>query len=182
MKRYVRANNTDNYILLLDILVCQEHLSIECDEQLYDVVSSAEFEDFELDILTACEIRGYELHDEHTSSSSNSKYYIYIKKTDTGKLRVLVNLRVSNHHAKDRIIKGKFIREKELRRKYTAKIAKEIAEKEFNQKSGYSNRQINVIIDGSIFCNYEDALRAIEYKLDEFNRTSSAIEEGQGNE
>lgn len=174
MKRYIHYTSTHNK--------STELLELDVDIHTYsDVVSAAsildlndsEFFAFESDILENCEMRGYQLEDSYQSDieSSVSQYYIYSKTNEDGtRLRVLVKIRVSDHELPDRQFNGRTVPSGKLAYDHVHERARELAKARFNQTSGYRPRSIDIIFDDEHFTSYEDALRQIEAKLDEFDR------------
>ena len=163
MKRYIRYTSTHNKLtelleLEVDVYMCSDPVSAASVLDLND----SEFFAFESDILENCEMRGYQLEDS---------YQIYSKTNEDGtRLRVLVKIRVSDHESPDRQFKGRTVPSGRLAYDHVHERARELAKARFNQTSGYRPRFIDIVFDDEHFNSYEDALRQIEAKLDEFDR------------
>ena len=174
MKRYIRYTSTHNKLtelleLEVDVYMCSDPVSAASVLDLND----SEFFAFESDILENCEMRGYQLEDSYQSSveGSVSQHYIYSKTNEDGtRLRVLVKIRVSDHESPDRQFKGRTVPSGRLAYDHVHERARELAKARFNQTSGYRPRFIDIVFDDEHFNSYEDALRQIEAKLDEFDR------------
>lgn len=133
-------------------------------------INNPAFQDFELDILEACDIRGFELIDESKSSvaGSNSHYCTFVKTTEDGtRLKVYLKIRISDHEIGDdsrRDIPKYSKRDQD----YVNKRAKQYAQENFGQPRGYRARRIDIVFNDDNYTSYESALRAIEDRLDDF--------------
>lgn len=174
MKRFVKYRNTfdnsNSEMMKLTIEVVFEREEVAA-STILDINDSRYF-DFEHAILMACELRDFELIESYRSDSENSvsQYYIYTKTDPNGvKLKLLVEIRISDHTAPGRRIRGKNVSQEKLRNEFLKGKAKEIAQDKFNQTRGFRWRPIDIVFDDDHFTSYEQALREIEDRLDEFD-------------
>lgn len=164
MKRLVNSNE-----LNLDVTVhfYKDNVSAA---SILDINDPA-FQDFELDILEACDIHDFELIDDKKSSvkGSASHYYTFIKTNQDGtKLKIYLKIRISDHEIGDdsrRSIPNYAKRDQD----FVNRRAKEYAKENFNQPRGYRARRIDIVFNDENYTSYESALRAIEDKLDDFD-------------
>ena len=180
MKRLMRYYNTFNSdkaeLLKLSVEVIFDKEEIAA-SSILDINDSAYF-DFKEAILMACGLRDFELVESYQSDIDNSisQYYIYTKTDPEGvKLKIIVEIRISDHPAPGRDIHGQFVSQQELRNNYLKQKAKRIAEEKYGQKRGFKWRAIDIIFNDDHFTSYEDALREIENRLDEFDPESKYI-------
>ena len=132
-------------------------------------IDSSEFNSFETEVFGAFLLHGYELESchDHESDSGHSYYYVYTKVENDIKLKMIVELRLSDHPANDRMIKGKLVPNKKSAEAHLKKLAQELATK-YGQTRGYRYRRIDIIFDDNHYTSYEEALREIENKLDSY--------------
>lgn len=134
-------------------------------------IANPDFQAFELDLLEMCEIYDFELVEDHASSNKDSlsHYYTYIRTNKDGtKLKVYLKIRISDHAIDDDSSRD-IASYKKRDEAYVKNKAKEYAETHFSQPRGYRARRIDVIFNDQNYASYEQALRAIEKKLDEFD-------------
>lgn len=101
---------------------------------------------------------GYELYNdpEYTHQSnrgSESWYYTFVKVEDYVEIRVVVNVRISDHVNKD----GKNYTADDRRSKYVGRISDELAD-EFEVKPRPMRVPINIVFDDNHFTSYTRAL------------------------
>ena len=170
LKRYIhRSVNYNELLLELEIEVNVES-SINC-SSILDVNDPAFF-DFESSILGAFELHDFELIDSYKSEypDSLSQYYVYAKTNSEGtKLKIFLKVRVSDHIVPDRLIRGELSKHKDKDLSYTYQEAKNYASDKYNQKRGFKARPLDIIFNDDHYISYEQALRAVEDKLDEFD-------------
>lgn len=172
MKRLVYVSKRNRKSSMLELCVEVEYFRDAVEAASILNLTDPAFLDFEADILTACEIHDFELDDSYQSNEDNSvsQYYVYVKTTDDGsKLKVFLKIRISDHIPPDREIDGEMTTYDERDSKYVKQKAKDYAMTHFNQPRGYRARRINIIFNDDNYTSYEQALRAIESKLDEFD-------------
>ena len=172
MKRLIyRSINYPTELLELDVYIELKENYVEA-SSILDINDPA-FKDFEINVLSACELHDFELEDSYASDNKDSisQYYIYVKTNRDGtKLKVLLKIRVSDHVLDDRKLNGKLVTYNKRDLKYMNDQAKEYASKHFNQSRGYRARHLNIVFNDDLFTSYEDALRAIEESLDDFDK------------
>lgn len=129
---------------------------------------SAEFRDFEDDILDAFDLRGYELEDEMHSNRNNSKsrYYMFTKVTDDEILEILVRLRISDHTAPDRMVDGQKARQKDLSDQFVKDYTKKLVETKYPESKKYKIKNITILFNDIDYNSYDEALDAITNRLD----------------
>ena len=166
-----RSVNYPTELLELDVCVNLVDSSVEA-SSILDIDDPA-FRDFEINILSACELHDFELEDSYASNSQDSisQYYIYVKTNEEGtKLKILLKIRVSDHVIPDAEIDGKLISYNERDRRYMNQQAQQYAKEHFNQSRGYRARHLDIVFNDDKFTSYEEALRAIEDNLDDFDK------------
>lgn len=135
-------------------------------------INDSEFFDFEGSLLDILDMHDFNLEDSYQSSQKDSisQYYILTKlNEDKTRLRVFVKLRVSDHAVPNRTYRGREISHEKIDDGYTKREAKKFAIDRYNQERGYHPRRLDIIFDDAHYTSYEQALRAIESKLDEFD-------------
>lgn len=171
MKRLVYRNDDNSTeVLELDIFVELAEDAV-LGKSILDVDDPA-FVDFEINIMSACDIHDFELIDEYASNNPNSlsKYYVYEKTNEEGtKLKVLLKIRVSDHTIPDRKASGKLTTYTKRDQRYMNHEAKKLATEKYGQSRGYRARHLNIVFNDENFTSYEAALRAIEGSLDDFD-------------
>ncbi len=152
------------FLFIVDVIVDVEIIEASF---VYDP-DSAEFRDFEDDILDAFDLRGYELEDEMYSdrNGSKSRYYMFTKVVNNEILEVLVKLRVSDHMPDDRIRRGQTIKQKDLSKKFAKDYADKLIERHYPNTKKYKIRNINILFNDVNYQSYDEALNAITDKLD----------------
>ena len=126
-----------------------------------------DLDEFLINMLGAFDSYDYELYDEHKSNRKNSDsiYYVFIKKEDEKTLKVLVEVRLSDHELPDRTKNGEYVTGTQLANKYLNDEAKKLANS-FGKSKGYKKRFINLVMNGIHYNNYEEALQTIEDSLE----------------
>lgn len=126
---------------------------------------SAEYRSFVESMVATFDLAGYELSNNpewtHKSNrGSESWYYTFLKSEDNIEIKIVVNVRVSNHTPHDK----PWGTHEQLRSKYARRLAEEIA-KDTNQSSVPYPASINVIIDGKSLKSYYAAVVYIRRQL-----------------
>jgi len=171
MKRWIMYDSIYNNSTLLelevDVNLYDESSEIASSTKFYDSMDTA-FYSFEEDLLNACEIHEFELEDCYSSNNPNSDslYYILTKTNEEGtKLKIFLKIRISDHTVSDRP-GSKYV---DRDAKYVKDQAQKLAMERYNQKRGWRARRIDIVFDDDHYTSYEQALRAIENRLDEFD-------------
>lgn len=176
MKRWIHATSTYNdNTELLEIDVFIHYVETEVQSNSILDIYDSEFADFEGSLLDILDMYDYNLEDAYTSNrlNSNSKYYILTKTSEDGiRLRVFVKLRISDHEVPDRVKYGKLDKSKRRDSSHIKKEAKDFAKDRYGQIRGYRPRRIEIIFNDEHYTSYEEALRAIQEALDQFDKDS----------
>lgn len=172
MKKWVHATSTYNENTeLFEIDIFVHYIEDRVHSNSILDVHDSEFADFEGSLLDILDMYDYNLEDAYVSNkNTNSRYYILTKTNEGGtRLRVFVKLRVSDHEVPDRVKYGQLDKYKQRDRDYINKEAKQFAEQQYGQIRGYRPRRIEIIFNDEHYTSYEQALRAIQEALDQFD-------------
>lgn len=128
---------------------------------------SNEYQSFIKGMVMAFEDAGYELYNDPTythqsNQGSQSWYYTFLRIEDYVEIRIVVNVRISDHFNKDR----PWGTANERRQKYTTKVRDQL-EQEYQVSKKPMRVPVEIIFDDDNYDSYTDALFAIHDKIDD---------------
>lgn len=128
-----------------------------------------EYSNFEENLQTNLELRGFTLEEEHESNRENSisKYLTFSKTEDDKVLKVVLVIRISDHKGRSKqISKGVWKSDKQLRSHFAGKQAKKLLdEKQLTPSDDMIVEALDIIFNETHFTSYESALRSVIKKV-----------------
>lgn len=166
MKRLIRSKTIFEYEW--DIDICPQTSSI-ASSTILDTRSN-EYQSFIEGLIDNFETYGYELYNdpEYTHRSnfgSDSWYYTFLKVEDYVEIRIVVNVRISDHDNVDRLHRTAAQR----RSSYVNKIGDELAD-EFKTNPKPLKVPINIVFNDNNFTSYTQALFAVHDQLEDIEK------------
>ena len=169
MFRYIRSSNTYTPdILDIDIYIDKATCCVV--DSAKDTIlnySDSAFRDFETNIYEFITAFGFTLESE-THREDNSHYYIYEYNLKDRKLLLRVRLRLSDHYADDREIRGKSYNSERMSEHNLQDQTKTDAKAKYGERARYGSRVINIVFNGENFTSYDYAQIAIEDTIADF--------------
>lgn len=128
---------------------------------------SNEYQAFIEGMVTAFDDAGYELYNDpsythQSNKGSDSWYYTFLKIENQVEIRVVVNIRISDHYNPDK----PWGTAEQLRQKYTMKV-RDALEQEYQVKPKPMKVPVNIIFNDDNYTSYMDALFGIRDKIDD---------------
>lgn len=136
-------------------------------------VVTNEYEDFIDTLMYLLNIHNYELYNQHDSNReySNSHYFTYFKfdpETEV-EIKLIVNIRVSDHENIDRVQDGVYETGLQRRNAYIQQQVKDLS-KDWAFSKKFKSVRFDIIFDNIHYQSYDDALDALRSKLDELDQ------------
>lgn len=134
---------------------------------------SNDYQAFIKGMVLAFDDYGYELYNDpnythQSNKGSESWYYTFLKVEDSVEIRIVVNVRISDHPNKDK----PWGTAQDLRQKYTAKIRDDL-ETEYQVSRKPMKVPVEIIFDDNNCISYVDALFMIRDKLEDIEAAYS---------
>lgn len=147
----------NEFTLMFDILIVDDKLDILSDT--CTDIQSQEFKDFERSMMFICQSRGFDEDNRYCVTNSSSKHYRFTKIQNSNKLRLIFNIRSSDHESADKEVWEHIATSDDLS-----------VWKQYPERCILCNSTSNIMVDGNhLFSDYEQSLRYIEQKIDRFD-------------
>lgn len=179
MKRLLSDKRTiTRYTEKIDIDIFFYTDRVESSESFLDT-NSPEYLSFVESMVATFTAAGYELSNNpdwtHKSNKgSESWYYTFIKTEGDVEVKVVVNVRVSDHLPSDR----PWATQSELRERYISRLGEQVAQSRKQKKLPFT-AGMNVVIDGKIIKSYYSAVFYVKRQLE---LIEEAVEEYENQE